>query len=781
MSTVQKKGKKGGAQKKPLTPKQQEKNMKRKEARQKKRQERRGVKGKVVPNTLGLEGVGAHGTDPRIMRLRQVNKSSNAAPTQDVTLNIEPYVPSAAIKFFSLGIVLAAKKKGWNGGNIPDHAFQAFRYIIDALTNAFEGTIPQLASAPRWFWEILYAVGPKSHSFKTSSAYYEAFIAEGQPSVSSGELSIGAGLVPYIIMLGATTSATYNGFAVVAPTAAYDAGTAAAAVSSLWDTFPSEKGKPSELIGNPGEENAYLRYDVSAYAQNLSIVGLSTVAPGGSASNAVSEVHIDCPILSKFALSNELALTGKWRNPHRLNHNGGTACYIGPRCVEFDRITLFKNKAPVFAKFYNFDEFYEHAALILALGQEAASRNTTQTVIPYPLTVQQFKIMLRQALLPLFNNEMAQDLQLISLGSNNTMLTMYPLSVGDNGFPSTAIAPLFPKFFVEMCRGAVRLTSRLASKFSDTNQYLDYIPVLARSPEINEIGNYNWKDAAGTDHLLFDPPGSEFAMSMIDCKVVDAGTPYYLSLSGQQLGTFVTSHNEWMTAMSANFSGLTTLVAAASTPLFATNCYTLISRPIVTVTTAATASNAINTNTTVTTQSPATTPKLTKQSSQKRIDSKNKGRVMERKRYGVAPIIGSSDFFTTYNQSMITSSVGFNREFTKYLDLMIVPTVYSTNNEDDSSASYLQTAYCEGTSRTLQPNNVDQNVVNDVTADTMYSKHFQAASLDIKAPGTGSVSEVDDLFTTLTQKGEGSFLGGLAKFLQIGGSIAGRVGQMLDD
>jgi hypothetical protein len=726
-----------------------------------------------------MELAGGHGRNPLGARNQEVNREQISALNQDAALDVQPTIRLRALAYLALGIILAAKRRGWNSQNVPSVAYYAYQYMIGVFKSCVNGSTLEVTAAPRWFWEICAALAPKDHPWLSSRISYEAVIDESGPTPLTPTIVMGSGLQEYSIVFGDPTGAPVDGFPSLVTPPAYTDELGRDAFSSLWNVFVATPGEPSEIVGPIGED-AYNRRDCSAYALNYGRFGASYFAPGALASYLENEVRIDSPILAKFCTRNNEEDGNIFRAGMKFTNSGASACYIGPRCLEFESLDQFRNKGRAIVKFYDFDEFVEVFALFIGLVQEAVTKAANFDSTEYPLTIQQARIMLRQAMIPLFCNEKCADLRFAASGDEDPLfLTLLPFTVSDNGLSQTAIsdAPIFPRFFNEMVQGCARLT---ASVFSGNRLVNDWLPVLAGLPD-PFITNYTY-DFFGEQRAVFRPPPvgpdppAEIPIRMVDCSVSVPPDTLYLSLNGDEYAAIVSAHNSWMTKYSAFMTTQAKFSAVKANPLFRSVMLTRVNREIGQIQTATTVSQVPPgkvISKTVSSSSVSTTAKLTTQRSRKELGYSIKRSNVKQ----VLPESGSERYQFVECRA-ITAPVPFLADLVKYQSCMITPVFHSRNIETTGTREYMQASYGEGFAINLGSFVDDSTVVQASTNPTLYSQHLRAAELDVKIAGSSGPNEVEALLDQLSAKGEGGWLSTISSVLSTGSELVGQASKV---
>lgn len=710
-----------------------------------------------------MHSAGGHGTNVLALHDTSDKILVTAPLNYDGQLDIEPAVCSSALNNLALGIVLAAKRRGWSGTNTSSDAFLAMRYLVDCFTASIEGGVLTFQSAPRWFWELCAALRPKGKNFGTGRNYYEGTIVQNSsPNYSTGQITYFSG--KYTLILGATPLQNaplivYNGFQAVTPyTGGYTPEQGIVAFNAMWSVFAQIPGTPTERVSALGEESI-LKNDASAFAWSTTSLGTSDNAPGGLVTEIYSEIYPVCPLLSKLCLNHFSAVpegqglpAAKKRNQHRMLKSGGSAAYIGPRMAEMVSAESYRNPVPARFKFYNFDEFVEQSALLLALAQENMAATTGYVITDYPLSSQEFQIMLRQALVPFFNNEMALDL---IIEGDTYLREMLPFSVADNGVSLTIAtgAPIFPLFFSETVRGVSRLTKHLEAMGRKGDPTLDLVPVLARPRKAEQLGQYFYNNVNGDPVFLFKTKPDEFPVNLVDCSVIDGNNVYYLNLNGSTIGKLVEDHNAWMTKHASFFTTLAPLTQSSANPLFSTIVYdTHVSAE--------------------TFQAPVVpTPPIAGDKKKAPTDPKKKNSLIKGTVYLTESGVGVSAQ-NSYMSEWETRKLGayvplLSAEHARWIQMSITPIIAREGGGSNGEVStYFSACYKDAHSYILGNTNVDEySEYTRFAFANLFQKHYRAAAVDVKGGYGAPESEIEVLLNTFAKEGEGSFLATLSKIL----------------
>lgn len=657
------------------------------------------------------------------------------------------------IAYLALGIVLRAIKRGLLGSikGPANYPYYMFMYLNDAFTAAMEGSIPAIQQAPRWFWEICYSLKKKTVPFKTGKVTYSWKI-DPNPNAIDQVLTLGAGGTSYAVFLGsALAGTTINGFPILASVAPYTPALGEAAIMNLW-TFLESNGKLGQMCGDPG--TSYTSNDTSAFAVTYPELGVSFESSTGLKTTIYSERQIDSPLFAKFA-TYQPPNTATWRGWHKAGASGGSPCYVGPRMSELNFFDEIRNKTPPIFKFYNFDEFFEQLSLTLCLAQEQRTKNGLPA-IPCPLTSMQTQVLLRQTMISLFCNEMAQDLRL----GGGAFLEMLPFTVGQNGVQPSNTGMLLPSFLAENIRCCSRLTASLNAgpNGKASRQILDYIPILGRPApaDVPQLQNYFYNDSVPL-YFTVVPPATESLINLIDCSTTAGGNTVYLDLSREQIGILAGQWNDWITEMSNVLSPLVNVNSESGARLLSTIMYT----------------NHVGRLTGGPTDAPPVQDSGTNahSSSAKRKSAelpKEMGYKLSHRYRNVGPLGPQSDFFMTCSDKDVTAGLNFMKPIWKFVSLMILPCNINDGQFEDASLQGWQAFFVE-------PYLVARSATGGLGAGVpgtgtlywpqSYSRHLSAAAVDTKAPYATGQNEFIEELVTLSKKGEGGFFTDIAALI----------------
>jgi len=687
-----------------------------------------------------LRAQGVRGTDVRAPSATTVEnvREKLSAPGSTSVMPIVCDYYQRSVAYLSMGIVLKAMQLGFKptGTTFEITPYYAFRYIVDVMESAMAGTIPQIQQAPRWFWDLLYALKAKTVSYKTGQVKLSwNVLFSGYPLDVA--FPLGTSGEAYSIFWGISGTSTFevNEIPTLVSPPPYDPTSTQGPDSFNAMLSKYTGGSPGKLIGDPGM--SAFDNDSSAFAACYAEIGTSFFGQGGLKNSIQSERHIDSPILAKFATFQQTNYRG-WQQE---KVSGGTASYLGARSSELNTLKMWRNKTPPVFKFYNFDEFFFQLSKILALALENANPNVLPGVKACPLTPLQAQLVLRQTLLPYFSNEMAQDMRV----AGPEWVDMLPFTVGPNGVNYGRLSVNVPTFLAENIKCVSRLTSNLRGR-GVNGQVIDIVPVLARPSERSPLRNFTY----GTEGaLVYAIPVDEVPVNLIDLSAIDTatGNVYYLDLNTEPYAALVTAWNEWISTLQPVLSSLVSLTGAQGARALATSVFTEFQREAVVP---------------EPTPPPVVDPQMKKKQSMKRLKI---GNTIPRKAKGIgaAPEPGSS-YLNAVADYRVSGSLGFNSEIWSFLQHFILPISWSDANgtfaEGLAIPQAVQAFQCE-------PHFIEKTTanlsfaggVNCITADERLST---AAAIDVKGVTQDGDHELIQQLKELTAKGEGGFFANIA-------------------
>lgn len=489
--------------------------------------------------------VGVKGKDARL----QQNETStnreldNLSPGAISQLQVRVDVTDKSIALLAMGIVLKGIKSGsLSAQKQNEQPYYQWRYLIDVITSTMQSGVMILTNAPKWLWELLHLLKPKSGFCKNARVNYSWNII--QTGIQFDQDFVLAAYPPgttYSLWWGTGgTVGDVNGFPILQPSAAYTQALGAESISALYPYIT--RNVVTDVIGDPGPDGVSTHKDTSAFAVVYPEIGSSENAEGGLRTTIYSERHIDSPLVAQFGRYQEQG-SSAWRGWTQAAVGSGSPSMIGPTMSELKDIRQIRNKTATIIKYYNFDEFFTQLSYTLGEALNRKMTDSTQTVSPCPLPAMIVQILLRQTILQHTKNEMAQDVQF----AGPSRVAMSPFVVGPAGTPaSTGSSMLLPTFLAENIRAISKLTIGLSKKYGQT---LTWIPVLARPVDRECPQSFDFNGGAVYT-------GTAAAINLIDASAYVGSNKVYVDLTRTAFQTYIASWNEWITSLTDVLSPL---------------------------------------------------------------------------------------------------------------------------------------------------------------------------------------------------------------------------------
>lgn len=448
---------------------------------------------------------------------------------------------------------------------------------------------------------------------------------------------------------------------------------------------------------------------------------------------------------------------------------GGGGCYVGGKLNGLARTAEMRGKIrPIFKKM-DFNEVFEVCALWLANVLTLASGNVLQedgtTPLICPLTVQDFRILLRQAILSM-NMEaqsMTQDLTFFSLDEFFPFIVSSGTCAKQLGNTMVLPIPL-----VENLRASIRRTFRAKSADGKWDgQIVDFTPVWGMwASDIPLITNYTYTNGSGT-FPVFTTLVAEMPINLIDGSFTPPGGPtVWLDLNGPELLTNATLWNEFVSNLAANSTTLTPIGSekGISALEVITLSFVQLNIPQIPPPLPAPVPN-----------SPLSkTPTIIRKLSAEKPLKLGKPRTTLLSRFGVGPQAGTnaspynnwSTNFVCSNQRIVSSAWSECQQY------WILPATRTDGAPvDNSNYSAYQSEVCEPNFFYLGSFGNSTTTSNPDIFSTTFQRHLQYASMMSK-PVAGTPNTWEDYLSGAAANGRGSFLGRLA-----GGVVGALVGQ----
>jgi hypothetical protein len=355
-------------------------------------------------------------------------------------------------------------------GNYPESIVNGLNYLFVALCSASKSGTLEVSKAPEVAIDMFRALSSKDISFMTYSKL--TFSWNQSPSWDGYNAINVQGNVWFPVIVNAD-----NG--------SYDSPAAFPTYSPSTDNYSYFLSKVGGLAGTPKaslvDPSVYrspLFRDVSAFARSYVYNGLQPSQAGGYYKDIENEVGITAPMLSSFCLYS--SDSRDIRVPTKLHAYAGDAAFAFGAPLHPTFVSYFNKRSPSF-KCIDFEWIcgYFTQLLTLAIPKAIALGN-------YPLgdavqmTFQDFRIMLRQALLNVFDTQyMTQFTGPLAFGNGDNGFVPFQVNghcYGSQVFSTMAVPTLIRENLNALKARSIRIKRPEGSKIN----VLTYFPVLGR-------------------------------------------------------------------------------------------------------------------------------------------------------------------------------------------------------------------------------------------------------------------------------------------------------------
>jgi len=722
---------------------------------------------------------GSVGSDPRIKKNERAEVLPLVFRDQDFSIVSSPYLNQRSYWTPIMAIISDAYSRGYGAssqaiGN-PFAPYYSFVYIVQLLENAIQDGTPGATDVPMWLALMYQMLRPMNVPFRTGEIAYKfnpdftgdnPFGTVPSPTVDWNMLG-----TSYSFGSASGTGLVVNMYLELISGPAYTPQLGQSSFASLVQYFATRGDYPMwKLV--PLTDPLMKTPDPSAYAAVYPEFGNSISGGGGIMTEAFSENFIQSPIFSVFSSYEDQV----FRSYSHTRMWGGGGCYLGGRLTELQSLKEIKNKVRPIFKLIDFNEFYEVCGLWLGGVLQQLVTNTTQddATTNAPLSVQNFRILLRQAIMSMFQESQALVQDLVFQGDADTF---YPfiVSAGTCG-KNTANSMMLPIVMVENLRALLRRTLQTVDKRGKVNGFLDFVPVWGMwQSDIPLVTNYSYYVEPDI-YDIFTVPPSEMAINLIDGSAVTPGPVVVnLDLNGGALTSNLASWNAFVATFAANSGTLSPIGSEEGITVLEVLTLTTEFLPIPQLP--------------PTSPSPVVLPQLShKTSANPRLSAekpKHFGTIeTPAKRVGEGMPTGgpASSAYNYWTPEVVTSNQKFlSSPWSECQIFWITPTIRTTGVLSDSAnAPAYQSNVCEPNFFSLGPFGTNEGIGTPVGMSTTLNKHQVYASM-MYGPQASRANSLEDFLTAASAHGRGSFLGQIAgKFIgglfgqaEMGGEIGG--------
>jgi len=380
----------------------------------------------------------------------------------------------------ALGIACASiyaylASKGIFNENISDKNYanvnaQGLGFMFQAASKMIVGgTDEVLTAAPEFMWDIITALKPKNVTLQTYSKAIYSWDAV-QPFTVYNNINLGYGIwQPTICVLA--DNGLYNALAVNV-VSNFNSDNYSQFIQKISSLAPTGK-----LIVRTDKYVSELANDVSAFARSYVYNGLQPSRAGGYYKDVENEVNITAPMLSAFAAYSDG--TSDVRAPIKLTpYSGDASLSIGwPLHATFK--SHYNKNPPVF-KCIDFEWIYTTLTQWLSLAMtKSIALGQWAYGDQIQMSIQDFRIVLRQALLSIFDTQyLAQFTGPLEFSQNDNGFG--PFMISGHSYGSAPFSQfLLPLLLKENLNALKARTVKLGVGKSKVNQ-TTYFPVLGR-------------------------------------------------------------------------------------------------------------------------------------------------------------------------------------------------------------------------------------------------------------------------------------------------------------
>jgi len=721
-----------------------------------------------------LEEIGSSGGDPRLVGDETVTPQAMVYKDSVEAILSRPQLVQQSYWTPLLAILSDAFSKGFMASGQqqldPFAPYYAFVYLVKAIESAVNDSDPPMTNAPLWFALWYQFMRPGKIKFRTGTIDYK-FNTDDTGDTGFGVTPMSqipwfAPNTRWVFGSVAGDGTNVNGYLVLLSPPSYTQELGANSWNLLTQYFANTKRYPMWNMV-PLTDPIFRSYDPSAYAAGFAEVGAVLGSSTGIVTELFSEVFIQSPIMGVFSAYEEII----FRTFSHVRQFGGGGCYMGGRIQELQKPGEIHNKVRPTFKLIDFNEFYEVCALWLAGALALASTNVLQEqdALIVPMTVQDFRILLRQAIMSMFQDSQAMAQDLLYQGVDQFF--PFLVSTGCCG-KSVANSMTLPIILVENLRALLRRTIRAKTiNGRGVGQMVDFIPVWGMwAGDIPQVTNYQYTNTVGFTGPVFTTESGEMTIDLIDGSALVGSPPNYtpLDLNGGELSTLVTDWNTFLsTTLSANVTTLSPI--GSELGISALEVLTM-SELLIPVPLPPPPEAVPNPNITLTNK-----PILGKINSEKKL--KHYGRPPRvRNRVGAdnGPIGGSvnspystwSTNFVCSNQKVVANA------WSECQIYWILPTSRTTGSRSNTQnyAAY-QSQNSEPHSFFLGASGTSDGIISPIGETTTYQRHQNYASQMVSAVAA-KTNALEDFLVHAAATGRGGFLGKL-----VGGLVGGIVGQ----
>lgn len=608
--------------------------------------------------------------------------------------------------------------------NDPEIVANGLGYLFNALGVAIKSGTIKVSKAPAVVLDMMNALNSKNVTFmgnaKMNFSWDVAPTFDNFPTVSIN----GGTWVPTIII---SDNATYNSPAAVPVTNFTED-----AYSATLNRLESVVQNPAAQLQDPAKYRSVLSRDVSSFARAYVYNGLTPSQAGGYYKDVELEVGITAPMLSSFAKYG--ATNAETRVPMKLSaYSGDAALSIGWSL--HPTFNSYFNKRTPSIKCIDFEWISSTLCQMLALAINKGISSGKWEVGNYlPITFQDFRIVLRQALLNIFDSQyMLQFTGPLNFGSNDNGFVPFQVnghSYGNQAFSTMLVPTLIRENLMALKARAFRNKKPQKSKIN----IMTWFPVLGRyvqdTPPVPQ-----YIPPRGEPAVPIFAPTAQQTINLIDGSVSPG---QYVNLNGTHYQTAMAVWNNALGTLNAVLAPCASIVGDAGAPGLGILFYTSVVKSAPQQTLA------------------LPTPVLKSPYADTVVNGLPK-RLNREKSLGkeskVQALPPASILYET--QEFTTTALPPNTEMQALFDSLIVPVIrLDTGNDDQLSLQMYQVESKEGVSSKYEG-------VTNPGAGGVFSRLGKLAQLCVTDIGHDSSGEYQQTLTDIAKHNNAGMLAGL--------------------
>jgi len=355
-------------------------------------------------------------------------------------------------------------------GNFPDSLVNGLNYLFIALCSAAKSGTMQVSKAPEVAIDMFKALTSKDVNFMT---YSKLTFAWNQAPSWEGFNAINVQGNVWFPVIVTTDNELYD-----SPAAFPSYVPSEDSYSYFLSKIGGLVGTPKASLVDPAVYKSPLVKDVSAFARSYVYNGLQPSQAGGYYKDIENEVGITAPMMSSFCLYS--SDSRDIRVPTKLHAYAGDAAFAFGAPLHPTFVSYFNKRSPTF-KCIDFEWVcgYFTQLLTLAIPKAVALGNWTagETL---EMTFQDFRIMLRQALLNVFDTQyMTQFTGPLAFGNGDNGFVPFQVNghcYGSQVFSTMAVPTLIRENLNALKARSIRIKRPEGSKIN----VLTYYPILGR-------------------------------------------------------------------------------------------------------------------------------------------------------------------------------------------------------------------------------------------------------------------------------------------------------------